>query len=512
MIKFSNLKLAWAKHQKRWFGKWHLYLGIIAGFIVSIVGLTGSILVFQDEIDHALNPAFFKVLEQQHKMPLEEILPVIRKNYPDLKPMYIGLTDQTANSTYRLYDPKQEKEIFINPYTAKICGKRMVGSSFIGLVTNIHRTLLIPAIGRYIVGLSALCLLILTISGLRLWIPKKWKQLKEVLTVNFKASFKRQNYDWHNVLGFYTSPIVVLLSLTGFCITFSIIVIPLLFLLNGQSPQGVAKLLGAKSAYAKGIQPMPLPQITELAKKQVPGARLEFISLPADSTGSYRMDFIGPYVAKSGKRQMIISDQYNGKILLNSNTDFPNTGQAYLSWLTPIHYGSFGGMPTKILAIIGGLTPLALFITGFIIWWPRYKKQKRKRRRKLGQPEKITKPVIVESPVTRTGAWKYIALHYKKGISYALWTILFAFLMGGLYGLVSGIVLEPAVFSLIFTGILVTANFLVAFIVMLFNLIFLTPFKKGRRPVLKYFSLSLAFVSVFIPAVMLITLSGVRIF
>lgn len=116
--------------------------------------------------------------------------------------MYIGLTDQTANSTYRLYDPKQEKEIFINPYTAKICGKRMVGSSFIGLVTNIHRTLLIPAIGRYIVGLSALCLLILTTSGLRLWIPKKWKQLKEVLTVNFKASFKRQNYDWHNVLGF----------------------------------------------------------------------------------------------------------------------------------------------------------------------------------------------------------------------------------------------------------------------------------------------------------------------
>ena len=55
-------RLKWAIHQKRWFGKWHLYLGIIAGAVLSVVGLTGSILVFGDEIDQALNQELFQAL------------------------------------------------------------------------------------------------------------------------------------------------------------------------------------------------------------------------------------------------------------------------------------------------------------------------------------------------------------------------------------------------------------------------------------------------------------------
>ncbi|WP_346985148.1 PepSY-associated TM helix domain-containing protein [Chryseobacterium sp. POE27] len=59
--------MQWAYHQKRWFGKWHLYVGIFAGLILTIVGLTGSILVFQDEIDQALNPELFEVAKTQKK-------------------------------------------------------------------------------------------------------------------------------------------------------------------------------------------------------------------------------------------------------------------------------------------------------------------------------------------------------------------------------------------------------------------------------------------------------------
>ncbi|MFT3703058.1 MAG: PepSY-associated TM helix domain-containing protein [Agriterribacter sp.] len=54
-------RLQWAKHQKRWFGKWHVYLGIISGLIISVIGLTGSILTFQDDIDAALNRNLFEV-------------------------------------------------------------------------------------------------------------------------------------------------------------------------------------------------------------------------------------------------------------------------------------------------------------------------------------------------------------------------------------------------------------------------------------------------------------------
>lgn len=494
-----SLRLRWAKHQQRWFGKWHVYLGIIAGAIVAFVGATGSILVFQDEIDRALAPELFYVMEQQKKMSLDEIVPIVRQKYPDLQFTYImSDVEDKPNVAYRLFNFKTEEEFFINPYTGALSGKRIYESSFTHIVTDLHRSLLIPVAGRYIVGLATLCLLILTISGLRLWIPQKWKYLKEVLTVKFSAGFKRQNYDWHNVLGFYSAPVVSLLSLTGICFTFSPLVVALLFLLNGQSPQGVAQLLGAKSAYTADAKPLPLKEIVAIGQKAMPGGRIGGLNFPADSSGSYRLDMLGKSVQPNGKREMLIIDQYTGKVLLNSRKDFPESGNGYLGWLAAIHYGTFGGRPTQILALIGGLMPLVLFVTGFIIWWPRYRKQQRNGYRPASAPAVTTS--------------KSFMVTLRAGFRYALWFVLISAVMGVLYGLFSGIVLQPAVFAIVYTAVFVLLNFVVALPVWCFNLIFLMPFGKGSRGIQRYFALSLSFAVVFLFCYLLLMNTGIKVF
>jgi uncharacterized iron-regulated membrane protein len=511
-------KWRWARHQPRWWGKWHLYLGIFAGIIVSVVGATGSILVFQDEIDEALNPQLFHTLAKEKKIPLVEIVPLIRQKYPDLQFSYIFEEEDNPNLTYSLYDGAAEQQIFINPYTAEIAGKRLYTSSFISIVTSIHRTLLIPVAGRYIVGISSLILLILTITGLRLWIPQKWKQLKSVLTVNFKMSAKRQNYDWHNVLGFYSSPVVALLSLTGFCITFSMLVIPMLFILSGKSPQGVAQLLGAKSHYTTGATPLPLIKVADIAKQAMPEGRIAGIALPGpkDTLGNYRLDLEVPGLPKSGKRAMLVVDQYTGKILLNNQKDFPNVGNAYLSWLTPIHYGSFGGRPTQILALIAGLIPLALAITGFIIWWPRYKKQRRsdKKQAEKQRATNYTPPAAITQPLPQPAryGWNYFWQHSKKGFIYAGWLLVIGLIMGALYGLPSGIIIQPAVFTVAFTTVLVVLNFAVALLTFIVCLLFLAPFKKMSKAVIKYFAISLSFTIVFMLIYMILLNTGLQTF
>lgn len=498
------MKFQWAKHQQRWFGKWHVYLGIIAGAIVAFVGVTGSILVFQDEIDRALNPELFTVTEQQHKMSFAEIVPLIRQKHPQLKFSYMMMEEDKPNLAYRLFNFKTEDEYFINPYTAELSGKRLHESSFIHIVTELHRTLLVPTAGRYIVGLTTLCLLILTISGLRLWIPAKWNQLRSVLTVKLNAGFKRQNYDWHNVLGFYSAPVVTLLALTGFCITFSPLVIALLFVLNGQSPQGVGSLLGAKSTYAEGVRTLPLEDIVAATQKAMPGVRIAGVAFPADSTGSYRLDVIGEGLPKSGKREMLILDQYSGKVLLNSRSDFPNSGNAYLSWLTPIHYGSFGGMPTKILALLGGLMPLVLFVTGFIIWWPRFRKQKQK----VNSNAEVSDLIVL----TFRYRWHYFYFSLKKGFRYAFWVVLSSIAIGALYGLPSGIVIQPAVFAIAFTCLLVVINFVVALPVWGINLLFFAPFQKGSRGIIRYFAWSFSFLVVYLTCYLLLMNTGLHLF
>ncbi|GGG96778.1 PepSY-associated TM helix domain-containing protein [Pedobacter zeae] len=518
----NSKKISWAKHQKRWFGKWHLYLGIIAGAIVAFVGLTGSILVFQDEIDRALNPKLFGVIAQKQKMPVEELVPLIKKNYPKLKIDYLMLNNfKNPNEAYSVLDLKSNEETFINPYTGKIGGKRIHTSSFIHVVTELHRTLLIPIVGRYICGLASLCLLILTISGLRLWIPKKWKQLKSALTVRFSGSFKRQNYDWHNSLGFYSSPIIAILSLTGFSITFSTLVIPLLFVLSGKSPQGVAQLLGAKSAWHAQAVPLPLKQVVAAVKEKMPDAHIGGIAFPADKMGTYRLDVLSGSLPKQGKREMLVVDQYTGKVLLNSRKDFPNVGNAYLSWLTPIHYGSFGGRPTQLIAIIAGLMPLALFITGFVIWWPRYKKQKRGNKQKTNDAdfdaslatvldEKKSEPAKIKTPLPKPG--KYFVINFISGLKYALIILPISFIMGALYGLPSGIIIQPAVFVVAFSCVMVCLNFTCALLSEVFNILFLIPFKKGSDQVTRYFALSTAFLVCYLAVYMVLLNTGWEVF
>ncbi|GAA4197148.1 hypothetical protein GCM10022289_03970 [Pedobacter jeongneungensis] len=515
----NSKSLNWAKHQKRWFGKWHLYIGIIAGAIVAFIGLTGSILVFQDEIDRALNPELFEVVAQKQKMPVEEIVPLIKKNNPTLKIDYLFLGEvKNLNEAYSITNLKTNEQTFINPYNGKISGKRIYTSSFIRIVTELHRTLLIPVAGRYICGLASLCLLILTISGLRLWIPKKWKQLKAVLTVRFSGSFKRQNYDWHNSLGFYSSPIVAILSLTGFSITFSTLVIPLLFLLSGKSPQGVAKLLGAKSAWHAQAVPLPLKDIVAAAKEKMPNGYIGGMAFPADKTGTYRIDVVSGNLPRVGKREMLIVDQYTGKTLLNSRKDFPNVGNAYLSWLTPIHYGSFGGRPTQVIAIVAGLMPLALFITGFIIWWPRYKKQKKGKKKQLvldGQPEtpvaeKELKPAKIRLPLPKLG--RYFIIQFKSGFKYAGIILAVSFIMGALYGLPSGIIIQPAIFVVAFSCVMVCLNFICALLSEIFNILFLLPFRKGSHKVTRYFALSTAFLVCYLAVYMLLLNTGFEVF
>jgi uncharacterized iron-regulated membrane protein len=514
--------LNWAKHQKRWFGKWHLYLGIIAGAIVAFIGVTGSILVFQDEIDRALNPDLFEVIAQKKKMAIEDIVPLIKANNPKLKFDYMFLGEvKNPNEAYSITNLKTNEQIFINPYNGKISGKRIYTSSFIRVVTELHRTLLIPVAGRYICGLASLCLLILTISGLRLRIPKKWKQLKSVLTVRFSGSFKRQNYDWHNSLGFYSSPIVAILSLTGFSITFSTLVVPILFLLSGKSPQGVAKLLGAKSAWHTQAVPLPLKDIVAAAKDKMPNGYIGGIAFPADKMGTYRLDVVSGKLPRVGKREMLIVDQYTAKTLLNSRKDFPNVGNAYLGWLTPIHYGSFGGRPTQVIAIIAGLIPLALFITGFIIWWPRYKKQKKGKKRKTKAPapdqtaeilttKKEKNQTTVREPLPKLG--RYFLLQFKSGLKYAVIILPISFIMGALYGLPSGIIIQPAIFVIAFSCVMVCLNFICALLSALFNIIFLWPFKKGSHKVTRYFALSTAFLVCYVAVYMLLLNTGLEVF
>lgn len=60
-------------------------------------------------------------------------------------------------------------------------------------------------------------------------------------------------------------------------------------------------------------------------------------------------------------------DQYTGVVVQLKNGLESSRDQRVLNSFAPLHYGTFGGLTTRILYILIGLAPLVLFITGFVI-------------------------------------------------------------------------------------------------------------------------------------------------
>src|SRR5690606_21272694 len=87
-----------------------------------------------------------------------------------------------------------------------------------------HRALWLPyEIGRPIVGVATLIFVLLLFSGLVMWWPKKWNKSNrdKSFKIKWNGSFKRVNYDLHNVVGFYSLVLAFVLAVTGLVWSFT---------------------------------------------------------------------------------------------------------------------------------------------------------------------------------------------------------------------------------------------------------------------------------------------------
>jgi uncharacterized iron-regulated membrane protein len=85
-------------------------------------------------------------------------------------------------------------------------------------LVDLHENLLLGMTGRSLNGIGAICLTLLVSTGVIIWWPgiAHWRRS---LTVNWKSSFARLNWDWHNALGFWCFFFVLIWSVSGiyFC-------------------------------------------------------------------------------------------------------------------------------------------------------------------------------------------------------------------------------------------------------------------------------------------------------
>ena len=207
----------------------HLTAGLVAGSVILIMSVTGTLLTFQQSV--------LKIVERSQRyvdppspgaqrLDVDALLARVRSAVPDAEPTTVTLdSDPRVTAAVAL---GQRGTVFVNPYTGDVLGSGSARArAFYRSVTSWHRYLSVEgenrATARAITGACNAAFLVLALSGMYLWWPKQWtwRHVSAVTLFRSGLSGKARDFNWHNVIGFWCAPILVILTASGMVISYT---------------------------------------------------------------------------------------------------------------------------------------------------------------------------------------------------------------------------------------------------------------------------------------------------
>ncbi|MDM5295258.1 PepSY-associated TM helix domain-containing protein [Peribacillus simplex] len=363
---------------RRIIAKIHLWLSMLAGVFIVLIGLTGSLLVFEPELNSILHPNLYKVTEGK-KVTYQQAVQVISESHPkgQIERIYTP-SEPNARGVYlfRLKEGEEQQSIYVNPGTGYINGT-LGDKALFNQIKEFHEQLLLKDFnGEKIIGAIGFIFFFITLSGVYLWWPGIKKLARGFIMRSNANPYVRQ-FDLHKVIGGFSIPFLLVVSLTGALFVYD----EMIFSWFGAK----AKVMPPEERLISKTIPtgkLPLDELLNRAEKAIPQGKLMQVRMPekverGTPEGAVEFRLSRSYDPGKGNVKVWL-DQYSGKVVGKLDPHV-NSGLIYQTWHLPLHTGSFGGLITKILYTIGGLTPSILMFTGVYMW--SYKKKNKKKRK-----------------------------------------------------------------------------------------------------------------------------------
>jgi len=386
----------------------HLWLGLISGTVVLIVSVTGCLYVFEKEISDLIKPYKFvtpqeksyllpSVMKEKAERYLEGVLPDSVE--PNLYGVQYFSRDRSAIIAYN--HPEHEYTmIYMDPYDGTVLAEQYLKHDFFRIVLMGHYYLWLPPdIGQPVVAVSILVFVILLITGMVMWWPKNLNKANfdKSFKIKWKASFKRVNYDLHNVLGFYFLTLSLILALTGLVWGFEWFSRSYYWALTGgeKLPEWERVVSDTTRTYNGSANPLDAVWLQMLKEYDGRGGDVG-LQFPRDNKGAISFNY-NPRPGTYYKRENRNFDQHTLKEIPGNNELYDqkfeeaSVGRKIYRMNYDIHVGAVLGLPGKILAFFASLVCASLPVTGFLVWWGKRKKGKKKTtaaQRKSGRTDK----------------------------------------------------------------------------------------------------------------------------
>ena len=349
----------------------HWILGITVGIVLAIVGATGALLSFEQQIVASLARDSRQV-EANGRTPLApaELLTRIAANEPDKRIAGLNIAREPGATVRVTFAPREQR--YVDPYTGSLLPAASGGAeTFFRNVRQLHRWLMLGElgdrdIGRQIVGASTLLLIFMALTGLYLRWPRgrAARRLRTWFVPDFRLKGRAFLWNLHSVIGTWVLPVYLVIALTGLQWSYEWYRDGLYSIAGAERPAGGEG--GPREARGKADIPS-FTRAWETFSREVPGFTAVNVNLAAapdrplefrylDAQPSHERAFNTLAIDKEG--QVSKSERYQDKKL----------AARLVSSIFPLHSGSYFGLVGVIIFLIASLMMPLFTVTGWLMY------------------------------------------------------------------------------------------------------------------------------------------------
>ncbi|MDQ3800983.1 MAG: PepSY domain-containing protein [Acidobacteriota bacterium] len=370
----------------------HLTAGVTTGVIIFIMCVTGVVLTFEAQIkDYAESDVRYVKTPDANapqKLTPTELFARLREARPEAKPTGLTLkADPNASAAFAL---GREGTLYMNPYSGELLGGDAKGvNNFFRVVTDWHRWLGASgenrAAGKAITGFSNAAFLVLAITGIYIWFPRRlaWRNFKAVMFFRRGLRGKARNFNWHNTIGFWSSLVLVVLTVTGMVISYQWASNLVYTLTGSEVPQQQSPPPPQQQNQAGRETNIVIPEnLNDLwARAAQQTEDWEFITLRVPTAAEAPVVFtiregkeLNPFASSTAT----FSAQ-SGELTKWEPYSGGSAGRRLRSWMRFAHTGEAFGIVGQIIAGLATLGGAFLVWTGISLAWRRFRNWRAKR-------------------------------------------------------------------------------------------------------------------------------------
>lgn len=343
----------------------HLWIGLVVGALFCISGLSGSVLVFDDELDSYFNSELWYVEPQTGPIRLNEATAKVRSVLPDRTLLYARLPREPNRSIEYWMGGDGVQRVYIDPWSLDILGVRGEHAGPLGFLHDLHVHLLAGAQGLLANGLLGLVLLFTVLTGLWLAWPG-WRRLLKALRIPREGPQVARWFALHRSTGLMLWLLLFISALTGAAMVF-----------HEQTNAALIALFGGPGlpepprieASAPRPAVKPPGELLKTAASVIPDAKATWIQFSARPSAPFTVRLRHPGNPHPNGTSYVVVDAATGEVLMSYNANHGGAGQQLADLKYPLHIGTALGLPGRAVMLATGLVPTLLFVTGVYTWW-----------------------------------------------------------------------------------------------------------------------------------------------